>query len=601
MSFAFKFAGAARRILYIGLAATLAVAPGCGKKGTSESGTTADAKPTLIAEATAKLNAAGENVKALKEVEDWVLTQIKSPSAGDEVPLLKNARTAVVDKITSSFATIASNLAASGDAEKLKKLIGWADDTIKADEALAEAERAGYAQKFERPTRELWRALLTVEPANLDARKKLGYVEIDEDFETALGADWMDDDVLIDEIVALKSQLATVEKSTDGKRWLPADSKHITEIESVEKRIDALKKDFETRMADPFQKSAWETGLQAADDTTKELKNTAYKWTVRCVPPYVIIVERDKSWNEEAVAKERAGQLLDLYRDFYANYRTVLGLDDIKKPVPVVVFRKHNAYQVFASKQNMGQGAAGHFSHMTGRLYLSDETGTDTLLHEGTHQIIAFNSVGGTANFMNRPYWFEEGIAEFFGAAHRETDPVTKEQRWRVGNRLQEERLDYWRQNEKSAYKLKDLVGLTMRDREKNKASDNETQNLFAYSQGWFLIFFLNNYNVDSKGVVQVGKEGKYKKQWLDFFKRCINGDTSRETFFDCFGLMKNGKLDEEGYAKLEREYLDYFDFVNRKRAMKYHVKDRELVPWNQVKNRAGADVGAIEDDLLKP
>jgi hypothetical protein len=590
----------------LALVLALLTATACSKQGSlakQEAGAAAERAPTLLEQGVKKMNEAGSDIRLLKETDDWVAEQLKAKGATPEGQALASWRPKLLAKLTDSFRELAHKQASQGTADGLRKLLDWSAKVMMSEEARPEAERSELATSLRAPIYEMKKALLALDPQNSDLRKEMGYEELQVDPDALAASPAIDDDELLKDIDALKAQLdSAAEKTADGKRWLVPGSPQIAQVAAIVARADAMKADYDERMRDQFQRDAWEVGQRTADDMTKALKNVSYKWTWRAFKPYVLIVERDESWREADVAKDKASQLNAVYRSFFDNYKDVLGLEPLEKPVPVVMFKRENAYLVYAKSLGLGVNTLGHFEHATGRLVLSDGTEQDTLMHEGTHQIIAFNTKAAAGfDFFRRSYWFEEGIAEYFAGSHREIDPTTKEWHYEIGDIVLAERLNFWRQNEQKAYKLYDFLNLTMRDRQKNQQSGDEDLNLFAYSQGWFLIYFLNNYFIDAEGFVVIGHEGKYKKQWLRFFKGALEGKASRDDFLQEFGLTgADGKVDQKKFAAFEAEFRAYFEFVNKKLAMKYHVKDRKLVPWDQVvKPLNGKKIGDKEDDRL--
>ena len=196
--------------------------------------------------------------------------------------------------------------------------------------------------------------------------------------------------------------------------------------------------------------------------------------------------------------------------------------------------------------------------------------------------------------------WDTEGMAtEDFGGTAVYTDPETKELRFELGV-LQIGRLNYWRQNENDTYSLWDLIGLTFADRQANIVSGRQDKNLMVYSQGWFLVYFLYNYRINGENVVQIDDkpQGKYKEDFLKYFKRELDGGGGREEFLQCLGLWKDGAVDQAKFDAFNREFVAYYDWMNRKCATKYHMKDRKLIPWDKVENK-GKFIGEKLDDTI--
>ncbi len=572
----------------LALIALLIVLPSCGDTKNDE----AEKSLQVISEARNRFEAAGQNVKKLVELRGWVDQRLRDDGA--DVVALESFQRKVDNAIVSAFQTIARKMQRL-DASRVDTFSKWADglkETLPAD--LIEKLGPGY--------RSLAKAALKVHPDDTELRRKVGWKPVEIDLDAWRKAPYLDTDADVRLVDALETNLAKdAWKAPDGTLWIPPSWKHAGDISSLMELVAKRRKEWEERQKDPFFQEAQRIADTTRADLAKAL-NESYKWMSRIFKPYLFLVEKDKAWDEAQVARQKSEMVLQLYDLFYTEYREPLGLTDITDPVPVVVFRKHEAYQQYAAKRGADSGAVGHFEHDTGRLLVSDETDRDTLFHEGTHQVIAYNTKGRLqVAFLNRSYWFQEGVAEYFGATSVSLDPETKKWVYTMGL-LQEGRLSWWRQNERNAYPLWDLLALTYGDREKNKTSGNEDFNLYAYSQGWFLVYFLNNFLVDSEGVVQIGKPGKYRKGWLKYFRGELDGKTGRDFFLQCMGLMgPDGQRDEAKWKTFEKEFYDYYEWINRKISLKYHVKNRRLIPWNEVVNRKGRKIGEKEDDMLHP
>lgn len=571
-----------------------AIAAGCG--GGDDS--TSDPSNTMRDDYDAKVAEAGGNVRKLMEVNDWVEATIAAGGARSEalVPL----RGEIKNKVATTFRKIAEAQSNQGSADTIDQLVEWADSIIAREEAKPEAERDEVARRLVTPRDELLQALLANAPQRDDVRKRLGWFEVDP-IEEYADADWMEYDDVIADIQKLSARIKRdAFKGKDEKRWLPSRWSHKKDYDDLLKRLDEIETAHEEKMEDPFVKAAYRVFAQVKKDLESGL-NTAYRWVPRVHKPYLIIVEQDKSWNEDDVAKEKATALLELMRTYYAEYGDKLKLKKIDQPVPVILFRKQDAYYEYVkATSKMTPGLQAHYEPWSGRLFVSDTIKNSVLMHEGTHQIVHFNQKWIPP--LERSYWFSEGVAEYFAGSFRYLDKETGAWRYDIG-RLQMDRLNYWRQNEHKAMDLWDVIDMRKRDEQRNKKDDDVDMNLFVYSQGWFIIYFLNTYNVDADGLVQIGKPGKYKENWTRYLGAELGGDTGRNVFLKCMDLVNDkGEPVDEAHPKwraFKKEILDYYEWMNRKTAKRYHVKDNQLVPWQEVKNRKGIKIGEREDDLL--
>jgi hypothetical protein len=188
-------------------------------------------------------------------------------------------------------------------------------------------------------------------------------------------------------------------------------------------------------------------------------------------------------------------------------------------------------------------------------------------------------------------FWFQEGIAEWFGGSNR----IPKGDGWEYETGvLLEGRLSGWRQLEKDQFTLDEPLQQTYAKRNEYIMAGpaGQTKIQLVYSQGWFLIYFLNHFNVDASGMVTIGKRGKYADGWGDYLKAELSGKTGKKVF------MESLKLDDAGLAKMNEEYLAYFNFVMKKLNLG-QVREKKLVAWDQYVNQRGQKTGEKDDDLL--
>ena len=556
-----------------------------------------DAGLVLYDEGLAMARAAGEDATRIRGVVEWIDARLLENVDSDIDERLLQLRGLVGRWMGDAFAKFAHLHAQTGNPETCRRLATWAEG-VEEDERASPHRDRRIVERLSKSLRKLYLALLTTHPDDDALRVKAGYRRAERKLEDRVEAPYLEEEHR-DEIKAMQQRIAeSVEVSPSGTRWLAEYWGGEQELAELITRLDALQTSYRKRLEDPFEKSAAKLFEITANDVTEGL-NESYHWAARTFKPYLLLIEKDQAWNETEVAEEKSRALLELHETFYRNYQEVLGLEPIDRPVPVVVFKRREAYYQYARKRGADRGSLGHFEPWTGRLVVNDGTNIGTVFHEGTHQLVAYNTERKTGTrYRLESYWFQEGVAEFFGANHRYLDPKTKDWRYEIGL-LQTGRISYWRQNEHKAFKLWDLLALTYQDRETNKGGGNDDLNLFAYSQGWFLVYFLNNFLVDDEGVVQIGAVGKYRKHWLKYFRGELEGKTGREFFLECLDLRPNGKLDEAAYERFEAEFMDYYEWMNRKMSMKYHTKENRLVPWDEVENK-GKIIGDRWDDMLK-
>ncbi|MEZ6195952.1 MAG: DUF1570 domain-containing protein [Planctomycetota bacterium] len=534
----------------------------------------------------AQLDAAGDNVKSIHDT--WTAIQAKLAAPNDEKASLEGLAQATRGRFVSSLESLVSKSGAAGDLPTLEKISGWAEQALSAEKARAGDSLAG---PLETQLRSLWQYQLAKDHESVSLREKLGYRAIELDFDKVLEEPYLDTNE-VKELEKLRRELGNKGEEAGGKIWLKPGVTGLADIDEVLARLEKSRLDFEERMKDPWEQEALRTFNEVVKDLDEAL-NSSYTWVPRTFKPYLLIVEKDRSWNETSVAASRAEALLQLYDVFYNQYGKDLNLRPVEKPVPVVFFRR-DGYRQYALSRNL-VGAAGHFEPGSGRLFTSNETDIGTIFHEGTHQLSFFNT--SNVSFLEKSYWFEEGLAEFLAGNTRDVNKETGGWDYTVGL-LQIGRLNFWRQNEAKAYSLWDLMNLKYRDRQINIANSDEEKNLMVYSQGWFLCYFMNWFRADGENVVQLGVPGKYRDAWMDFFAKSLKGIDSRDDLLKSLG-MDGANEDDPRFKAFEREFKAYYEWVNRKIAMK-QVKDNKFIPWSEFKNKRGDLVGEKEEDTLR-
>lgn len=310
--------------------------------------------------------------------------------------------------------------------------------------------------------------------------------------------------------------------------------------------------------------------------------------------PFVFFVQRDPSWDPKAVANSRSRSLKALEEIILFEYGAAVDLKPIEEPVPVLMFRTLAMYKKYAGKEEKDTTFA-HFEPMTGRLAVHDDCDHTTIMHEGTHQLMwawTSNKRAQRINPAGRSYWFQEGIAEWYGGAHR-YPKAGGGYDYEVG-RLHLERVNglarhQGREVSNSLFTLKELIAATYGKRPKIEADGRVGQ---LYAQAWFLIYFMNHFNVSEDGYVDPTKHGKYRERWVEYVKQELQGRTGPEIFMSTMGL------DDASFVALEKEYWRYFRYIRRKISTN-QVSEKRVIPWTEYRNKRGEAIGEKEDDRL--
>ena len=369
-------------------------------------------------------------------------------------------------------------------------------------------------------------------------------------------------------------------------------------IEKAKSRVDDLRKSLEKQ---GMPQQAIDQFVKRFDRVTGEREFLA---VIRA--PYVVFVEKNEQWDETHMAETQVLQPLgSLNRIFLEKYGKKFGLEDPTEPIPVVFLRDQAAYQqyTFGKLGMMNPSMLAHFEHDKGRLVVYSETDPGTLLHEGTHQLFWFHA-RVKSDFNEQSYWFQEGVAEWFGGARRTVNKETREWDYEVGL-LQEKRIgrkSTYKQFFARRYKLEELIELTYADRGKMAG----VQTGMNYAQGWMLIYFLNYFDMDdATRTVKVDTpdrpvRGRYADVWEKMLGYVLTGKegkphTGKEAFLDAAGVSSVDEL---------KEMSNLFDSFQRWVLEKLELrqsKDKRLVPWDKAYNKRGEKMGNAEDDTLPP
>ncbi|MEE9391488.1 MAG: DUF1570 domain-containing protein [Planctomycetota bacterium] len=563
---------------------------GCGDEASSTgvgNGDKAQASP-ITDGARERLDRASDNAKKLHETLVWIRGQAKGKKGleGGSVGVMMHR---TERNLTSSVTALVKKIGNADSLPNLKKLETWIAETIASEKSSGhEAITANLEKQLSR-SREY---MLAMDPNNDALRVSLGWHKVEVDFDDVGEAPYLDT-TDFDELKKVKKLLKAAGEKSGHTIWLRpgwnGEARYNKFLASIEKKRVAYAK----LMEDPWEQKAQKIAEEVGAFIRKDLENDSYKFVARTHRPYVLIVEKDSRWNETEVARKRGEALTQLHQIYYEKYASNVKLEKVKDPVPVIYFHNHDAYVRYTQKRGMG-GASGHFEPSTGRLFTSKETDIGTVFHEGAHQLSFFSS-GASVSFLERSYWFEEGLAEYLAANTISKDKENDRWVYEIGL-LQKGRLNYWRTNPQKAYSVWDLIELTYAHREINTRNDDQDKNLMVYSQGWFLCYFMNNFNIDAKGMVVIGKHGKYRDAWIRFFESNLGGNSSREKFLECIGAKGQ---DDPKFILFDKEFNAYFEWMNRKLAMKQD-KDKKLIPWADVINK-GRHTGELIDDMLYP
>jgi hypothetical protein len=428
--------------------------------------------------------------------------------------------------------------------------------------------------------------LVKLDPNHAEARALREEVKYSGELDPFSDAPYLSDS---DRDLVRRNRLAVTTLAGESGGWV---TKRIYEsqVRPLVERFSAAQAAAESQAASPFgiKAKALETDTLAYLSTTMG-GTTAFRAFVH--KPYVIFVEENPGWSPQAEAKSLFSPLRAILEAFLKEFGG-LGLKPLEEPVPVIYFMSEERYGKYNEKiGNTGMRVLAHYEPPSGRLVLNRGVNHEVIIHEGTHQI--FDKY--TDNKLPHPrqsFWFQEGIAEWFGGSNR---LQAKDGSWTYETGvLLDGRLDEWRHLEKSLFTLGDLLQQTYGKRNEYilQGPAGQAKIGLVYAQGWFLIYFLNHFNVDPTGMVRIGDKGKYAQGWSEYLKAELGGKTGKKVFMECL------KLDDAALEKMNKEYVEYYEFVMRKRNLG-QIQDKKLVAWDKYVNKKGVKTGEKPDDLL--
>ncbi|MAG54789.1 MAG: hypothetical protein CMJ83_00705, partial [Planctomycetes bacterium] len=328
-------------------------------------------------------------------------------------------------------------------------------------------------------------------------------------------------------------------------------------------------------------------------------------FSVHVAKPFLVLVERDPSWDEALVASQTILAPLSGLEDLLqSRYPGLPSRPAAVRPLSVVMLRSRDAYRqyVFGRLGHTTVTQLAHTEPDQRRLIVHRDTKLKTIVHEGTHLLLeAWRSV--RPEHHARPLWFEEGFADWIGGCT-----------WRVSNNRKQLDVARVRPELVTAFSgplfqanyltLKQVLDATIATRDGwFSETDGSRRVQLAYAQGWALVHFLHWFDVDDAGFAKLPKPGSLPMgRHLPGFRRYLalqmqgrDGHAwgSRVAFQAAMGL------DDAGLARMSQDYVSWLRFLSRKVAQKA-VRDGQIVPWNAHTDARGEVAGEPEDDRLR-
>jgi hypothetical protein len=380
--------------------------------------------------------------------------------------------------------------------------------------------------------------------------------------------------------------------------WVPAD--RLEAVATLLADLREKKKVHEELTSSPWYRKARALEAETLPDLDQRFNGSddekAKAWrgaVMACEPPFVIFFQKDPSWDPEVEKKRVAANLRSVHETIMSEFGEDLELREFEGPIPVIYFRNRDLYRLYKGEKEVTSEA--HFEPWSGRLVVHDSCDHETLRHETTHQSMWGWTEPKYATPL-RSYWFQEGIAEWYGTSRRTWD----EEKDRWGYVLGKVHADHVKRlldlkankfKQEKVFSLKELLRTRYADKPRIKENGQEG---LIYSQGWFLIYFMNYFNVDAEGYVHPDKPGQYREGWKRYVAAELRGKTGLEVFKEAMGF------DDEDLARVEAEMWKFAEYVRYKEyAIKQINSEGQLIPWDEYVNQRGEKTGEKEDDLL--
>lgn len=450
----------------------------------------------------------------------------------------------------------------------------FADMAWEKAEAAAKDGNTSAESRFRSEAGEAYASILKKNGDDAKARERLGFVRFDrEAANAALAEPWM--------TKSLRSGVEEVVETLEEKLgdrlskpvWISTRDAQIgktaKEWKVLGPRLAAREAAWKSRATDPFYRSAENVAAAIEADVGRKLRRAEVDgdcFRVYIEKPYVCLVQRDKVGGEDRIADRWLETLLQLKDVFYERLGEPLALAPMEKPTPVLVLRTDIDYTKYMrlSDPRAQITSLAHYEPWSNRLVtwvekdaaflsknekgMTEEEVRTTLFHEGTHQLIDFNTKAKTPMLaMAQALWFSEGIADYFGGHGRKWNEDLQKWDYEPGL-INTERIDSLTSSKErqNLIPLRELLGYRRADYVKEKEDTRmQLKILNAYAQGWLLCYLLANHN-----------DGRDRAKFDDYVKRELSGQTGEATFKAVFGA--------DAVERVEKDLLQLIDELGK-------------------------------------
>lgn len=247
--------------------------------------------------------------------------------------------------------------------------------------------------------------------------------------------------------------------------------------------------------------------------------------------------------------------LLDLsYNWIFSRYQTLWDLKESDHLMGLYIFRSRKEFTEYA-KLDENHGVLGFYRPWTQQMFtfraIGDTEIENTVIHEGTHMIMHYFTGYRPPDQSKELFWFQEGIAEFFGswARDKENGNIILEQLNQMRFRsLWSQAVSKSDDPKRTLLPLKRILSMSVVRAEIDSQSEKELKDKL-YKQGWGLVHFFMFHD-----------NGKYREKFHQYVKSYVHGNSGWPSFVKLFEIKSQKQLEE-----MEEEFREYIKSLKRK------------------------------------
>lgn len=285
------------------------------------------------------------------------------------------------------------------------------------------------------------------------------------------------------------------------------------------------------------------------------LKHLKERYFAVLTDHYFIAMQNDESYVSKLAVQSYVNLLEMAYKWIYDHYREEWGLKEYEFLMALYIFRDRKEFRAYG-KMDEKSTVLGFYEPWNHQMFAfrapADPTIEQVVIHEGTHMIMHYFTGFRPPNQFKELFWFQEGIAEFFGSWDKDKEGnyiLEALNKMRFGD-LWGQAVSKSEDPKVSLMPFKRALSLSVTDshsfEEKEKAQVQDQ----LYRQGWGMVHFFMKYN-----------DGKYRKQFAEYVKAYINGTSSWPTFAKIFNLKNQSQLDQ-----MEEEFREYIKSLKKQK-----------------------------------